>query len=142
MLATRCLDRLRIAQPVAADPHAVGRRGQIGDDEATAFVGHDNPAEMGRQIRGFSNHPDPGLGPSAIHHDAADAHLIHGHTVGRGGTTLLPDQQTDQGEHDDREKNEGRLSHVRLLDEAFLHPCSQTSSPSRLERATRNDKAR
>ena len=62
----------RVDKPIAAHPDAVIRLRQIGQDVAAAIVGGDDLDEAGRQIGGFRDHPDTGLGPMRAGDHAAD----------------------------------------------------------------------
>ena len=55
-----------VDQPVAARPHLVARRRQIGHDESAAIVGDDALDVADGKVARFGDHPDAGLGPFAF----------------------------------------------------------------------------
>ena len=69
----------RIHQPVTADPDLVVHlRRQVGDHVAALVVGDDDLGEFRRQLRGFRDHPDAGLGPVRTAHHPADVVIVDG----------------------------------------------------------------
>ena len=66
------LDRRRIDEAVASDPHAIGGGGQFRHHEAALIVGDDNLDEVGGQVLGFGDDPHAGFRPLAAAHDAGD----------------------------------------------------------------------
>ena len=66
------LNRLRVDETVPSDPHAIGRRRQLGDDELPRIAGDDDLDEVGREILRFGDDPDAGLGSAAAADSARD----------------------------------------------------------------------
>ena len=64
LLAGLALHLRRIDEAVAAHPDVVVGFRQIGDDVAALIVGDDDLDVAHRQIAGFRDHPDAGLGPA------------------------------------------------------------------------------
>ncbi len=66
------LDRRRIDQAVASDPHPIGGRRQFRHHEAALIVGDDNLDEVGGQVLGFRDHPHARFRTLAAADDAGD----------------------------------------------------------------------
>jgi hypothetical protein len=62
----------RVDEPVAANPDAVRRLRQIGEDVTAALVGDDDLRELGRQVGGLGDDPDAGFGAVRARDDAGE----------------------------------------------------------------------
>ena len=119
-----------VHQPVAARPHHVAARGQVGDDVAPAVVGDDALDVADTEVAGLGDDPDPGLRSLRPGDHAADVIGVDGRA--RLRHRLAGRHRQGQGQRCERKSQTsgGETRDRRRSSHGAVPPKRTTSSPS------------